>query len=114
MFESLNIIGVLLNEHPTSKVVIEGHTDNQPINNARFPDPPPHTGVGNYALSAARAMSVANYFVEEFNFNRNFIDAIPRGELQPIGDNNTSAGRAQNRRVEIRIYLDYNTALNEA
>jgi chemotaxis protein MotB len=108
-FAVLDFIGGHLLDFPMSRVVVEGHTDNIPINTARFPDPN-RSGEGNLALSAARAFGVANYFVTEFGYNRNFIDSIPRGEWMPIADNATPEGRAQNRRVEIRIYLDFYAA----
>lgn len=78
-----------------SMVEIEGHTDDVPINTTRFPD--------NWALSAGRATSVLQYFVSELEFSQERLKIAGYGEFKPIDSNLTSAGRANNRRVEIII-----------
>jgi outer membrane protein OmpA-like peptidoglycan-associated protein len=58
----------------------------------------------NQALSARRVNSVVAYAAERFNIPlRRFVNPTGLGETQPVGDNNTSEGRALNRRVEIRV-----------
>jgi outer membrane protein OmpA-like peptidoglycan-associated protein len=54
----------------------------------------------NDPLSRARAESVAHY-LEDRGVPSNRVEAVGRGEHEPIADNNTEAGRAKNRRVEI-------------
>lgn len=79
-----------LRNNPETNILIIGHTDN--------------TGAENYNidLSVHRAAAVKNYLVDnQIKSFRLSIDG--RGETEPIADNNTTAGRAQNRRVEIVI-----------
>ncbi|MDP7143033.1 MAG: OmpA family protein [Alphaproteobacteria bacterium] len=73
-------------------VIIEGHTDNRPISTPRFPS--------NWELSAARAVSVINYF-ESQGFPAQRMRAVAYGETKPIDTNNTVEGRQKNRRVQI-------------
>lgn len=77
-------------------ISIEGHTDNVPQNTKQYPD--------NMVLSMYRAYSVYTYFVDEKGFNENSISSTGRGEAVPVASNATVEGRAQNRRVEIKIY----------
>jgi len=75
-------------------ITITGHTDNVPIRNVSFPS--------NWELSAARASSVARLFVE-FEVTPKFITVSGRGDVEPLSDNDNNLGRAQNRRVVIKI-----------
>ncbi len=79
-----------LQRYPGSTVVVAGHTDN--------------TGSASYnqGLSARRANAVAAVLIANGVSNTR-IRTVGRGEDQPISSNLTSAGRAQNRRVEIVI-----------
>jgi len=78
-------------------VVVEGHTDNIPINTAQFPS--------NWDLSAARALNVLKFFIDNTEVNPGTIIAIGRGEYKPIAPNDLLENRSKNRRVE--IYLNY-------
>jgi outer membrane protein OmpA-like peptidoglycan-associated protein len=80
-----------LNENPTVKVEIQGHTDNI----GRDED--------NLLLSENRAKSVYDYVVSK-GVNANRLRYKGYGESQPIADNNTAAGRAKNRRTVFLIY----------
>ena len=82
-------------------ISIEGHTDNIPINNAEFPN--------NMKLSLERAYSVFEYFVYEKGYDPTTLQSLGKGEKVPIASNDTPEGRAQNRRVEIKIYNDINS-----
>ncbi len=76
-------------------VSVEGHTDNVPISSAQFPS--------NWELSSARAAVVIRKLVEAgIDFKR--LKAIGYADTQPIADNQTEAGRRQNRRVNIIIH----------
>ncbi len=57
----------------------------------------------NQVLSENRAKAVAGYLVEKAGFPAGKVATIGHGESQPVADNNTAAGRAQNRRVEITV-----------
>ena len=77
------------------KVGIEGHTDNVPIR---------HSGwKSNWELSAARAMSVLHYLVDENDVNPARLSATGYGEYRPVASNEAADGRQKNRRVEIVI-----------
>jgi len=84
-----NVIKVL-KKNPGVEVVIEGHTDSQGPEEL------------NEELSEKRAQSVMNYLVEN-GVNADRISAKGHGESRPIADNETAAGRAKNRRIEIQV-----------
>ncbi len=81
------------------EVLIEGHTDDSPINTDRFPT--------NWELSAARALSVLKYFQSK-GFPPEKLVAVGYGEYRPrekLPPNATSAQKAVNRRVEIFLRM---------
>ena len=87
---TLDSIASVLKEYPDSNITVSGHTDstgNDAINNP---------------LSVNRANSVANYLKQE-GIASSRITAVGYGSKQPVASNSTSDGRAQNRRVEIKI-----------
>jgi chemotaxis protein MotB len=92
----LQKIGTVLEKYADGTVDIEGHTDNIPISNARF--------ANNDELSDARALSIFYYLRDNTALNPADIKHSGRGDYVPIADNSTEAGRARNRRVEIKIY----------
>lgn len=94
-------VGQLLARYAQSTIEIEGHTDNVPIHNAKYGD--------NNELSSFRALSVFNYFMETTFLDPATIKHSGRGEYLPVADNATPEGRAQNRRVEIKIYHSLST-----
>ncbi len=83
------LAGVLRN-HPNLDLVVSGHTDS--------------TGSDSYnqKLSESRAKSVADYLIVS-GISPNRISYIGMGNSMPVASNKTSSGRAQNRRVEIKI-----------
>ena len=89
-------VGDAVKIYDDNTISIEGHTDNVPQNTAQYPD--------NMVLSMYRAYSVYTYFVDTKGFNVNSISSTGRGEAVPVASNATAEGRAQNRRVEIKIY----------
>ena len=92
-------IAALLRRYPTREVQVQGHTDDVQIS-ARLAE----RWETNWELSAARATRVLRYFVEVGNLDPRRASAAGMGEFRPIGDNNTRAGRRQNRRIEIVIF----------
>ena len=86
---------VIKSEFPRNHIIIQGHTDNQPIKHSA------HKFKSNEDLSVARAKSVAAYLQKEGVKNHMKIDGL--GETMPVADNKTAEGRAHNRRVEILI-----------
>ncbi|MCB0271772.1 MAG: OmpA family protein [Bdellovibrionales bacterium] len=81
-----------LKKFPDVKVEIQGHSDS--VGDETY----------NLNLSQKRAETVLEFLVAN-GVNRAQLSAVGYGETQPIADNNTSAGRAQNRRVELK-WLD--------
>ena len=91
------LAGVLANV-PEGRISITGHADNIPIAEKfqyRFPS--------NWELSSARAAAVARYLLKQANLEPSRIEVIGLSRYQPVADNDTEAGRAKNRRVEIII-----------
>src|SRR5688572_18212220 len=85
---SLNQIVKVLNENPTLKVKIEGHTDNVEKDNMK--------------LSENRAAAVKTYLVSKgISEDRIVVEGL--GSTMPVADNNTTAGKNRNRRVEIEV-----------
>ena len=89
---------ILIEELPTKNIGIAGHTDNVPI---RF-----SPWASNWELSTARATSVLHYLVD-VGVAPQRLSAIGYGEHRPVASNETSAGRAKNRRVEISILPEF-------
>jgi chemotaxis protein MotB len=90
----LDKIAVALLKYP-NMIRIEGHTDNVPIHNERFPS--------NWELSAARAINVAKYLINNHNIQPDRISTVGYSEYRPVASNDTPEGRAKNRRVDIVI-----------
>jgi chemotaxis protein MotB len=77
------------------RIEVEGFTDNVPIGpelKKRFPS--------NWELSAARATDVVRYLVSK-GVDPNALSAAGFGETRPVASNDTAAGKAKNRRIEI-------------
>jgi chemotaxis protein MotB len=92
----LQKVASILEKHADGTIDIEGHTDNVPISNYRF--------ANNDVLSDTRALSIFYYLRDNTLLNPADIKHSGRGDYVPIADNATEAGRARNRRVEIKIY----------
>jgi chemotaxis protein MotB len=78
-----------------SYIRVEGYTDNVPMKNDKFDS--------NWDLSVMRASNVAKAIISQSGIDPTKVSAVGYGEYRPTGDNNTSEGRAQNRRVDILI-----------
>lgn len=93
----IDSIGEMLLSYSEKNVIeVEGHTDNVPIHTAKY--------ANNNVLSSFRALAVAEYFINTKGVNPAKLKYSGRGEYVPVADNATPEGRAQNRRVEIKIY----------
>lgn len=86
----LNKVVQFLQDNPTVKIQLEGHTDNV------------GSAADNQKLSTARAYAVVNYLIEH-GIKGTRLMAKGFGATKPVADNKTEAGRAQNRRTELRI-----------
>lgn len=78
----------------THRVIVEGHTDDEPIRSAVFPS--------NWELSGARASSIVVVLIEN-GLRPDRLVAQGRSHTDPIASNSKASGRAQNRRVEILL-----------
>nr|WP_230942947.1 type VI secretion system protein TssL, long form [Burkholderia vietnamiensis] len=76
------------------KVTVLGYTDNVPIRSRQF--------ASNEALSEERATQVVQ-MLQSAGVPANRLEAVGKGDADPVGDNRTVQGRAQNRRVEIVV-----------
>lgn len=95
-YSVLNRVADVLNNQAANRdIAIEGHTDNQPIKKSKWKS--------NWELSTARATSVLHYLIDKKNLAPQRLSAIGYGEYRPVASNKTTAGRQQNRRVEITI-----------
>lgn len=92
----LGKVGEILKEFEDLQIVIEGHTDNIPISNAKYKN--------NLWLSTARAATVLEFFIDERGLSPEHMESSGRSEYDPVATNDTPEGRARNRRVEIKIY----------
>ena len=85
-----------LNEIPY-QIVVAGHTDNVPIGpglRQKFPT--------NWDLAGARAAHVTDLLETEGVPSKRMV-VVSFGEIQPVADNATAEGRAENRRIELRL-----------
>lgn len=81
----------LKQESSTAQLTVTGHTDS--VGSDAY----------NQKLSDRRAHSVVKYLVESGIPQGSFVSVTGAGESQPVADNKTADGRAQNRRTEIKI-----------
>jgi chemotaxis protein MotB len=94
---SIAEVAQLLAEIPDRKFQIEGHTDNVPISTAQYPS--------NWELASARAVTVLKTMVDA-GMPIERISAASYGDSKPALPNDTSEGRAANRRIEIVVVPD--------
>jgi chemotaxis protein MotB len=75
---------------------VDGHTDNVPLNSLG-------PIADNWELSQARALSVVRFMQNELGFDPSRMAATGFGEYRPVADQSTPEGRAQNRRIELKL-----------
>jgi chemotaxis protein MotB len=88
-------ISKLLVMNPPRNIIVSGHTDNVPIQNAEFES--------NWHLSVMRAVNFMKLLLENGQLDPRAFSAKGFGEYNPVADNKTKEGRQKNRRVEILI-----------
>lgn len=91
--ENLEELAETLKKYEDTEILIEGHTDS--VGTEEY----------NYDLSVDRAQSVTDYLTGLGVADNRFI-VKGYGESQPVADNDTKAGRQENRRVEVAIYAN--------
>ena len=95
--EIMSYIAELLNaeDFKDKFISIEGHTDNVPMNSAKYPS--------NWELSVGRSSNVVRFLVEDNNMDPKRISASGYSEYHPVASNENNENRAKNRRVDILI-----------
>jgi chemotaxis protein MotB len=92
----LERVGNVLKNTENKIIRVEGHTDNVAIHSKlqeQFPT--------NWELSAARAINVVRFLQDNIGIQAVRLQAIGMSEYHPVASNKTSAGRSQNRRIEL-------------
>lgn len=91
----LGKVAAVINDHDELNILVEGHTDNEPISNDCVKD--------NWDLSTQRATAIVRLLQEEHFVSPERLTAAGRAEFMPKADNQTEEGKAKNRRTEILI-----------
>jgi len=94
MEENLKKMAALMKAKPKVALQVEGHTDDVPINTARF--------ASNWELSSARAIAVIRFFISE-GIPPERLSAAGYADSRPIAPNDGPTNREINRRVEFRF-----------
>lgn len=93
--EILGKVATVISSRKGTEVMVEGYTDDVPINRADIRD--------NWDLSVRRATAVVRVLQDDHGVNPERLIAAGRSEYSPIQSNDTSAGRSANRRTRIVI-----------
>lgn len=91
----LSKVAKIINDYSTYDVLVEGNTDNVPISQPNIRN--------NWDLSCLRASSVVQVLQTSYGVDPKRLTAGGRGEYNPVADNSTDTGKAQNRRTQIII-----------
>jgi chemotaxis protein MotB len=92
--ESLDKVARILKESGR-EIVVEGHTDDEPIKTERFPS--------NWELSAARATKIVRYLILRHGIPASQLKVVAYADQKPLVPNSSEENRAKNRRIEIMI-----------
>ena len=90
-YHTLDDVVALLKSHTDLKIAVHGHTDNRGSSKM------------NRKLSAERAAACVQYFVEKGGIAAERLQSAGFGPDKPVAPNDSSDGRAKNRRVEFKI-----------
>jgi len=97
--EKLTRLAKIIQSLSTQRIVVEGHTDSVPIGIGLK-----HKFESNWELSVSRAAAAVRHLQSKTEIDPRSLTAAGFGEHQPIAENDTEAGRRQNRRVEVVLY----------
>jgi chemotaxis protein MotB len=90
----LDELAATLREGGETRISVEGHTDNVPVQGGQF--------ASNWDLASARANAVARYLLDH-GFEPSRLQSVSYADTRPVATNESEAGRAANRRVELEI-----------
>ena len=93
--ETLSKIAKIITDYKDYDVLVEGNTDNVPINQKNIRN--------NWDLSALRASSVVQALQNQYGVDPKRLSAAGRGEYNPVASNDTEKGKQRNRRTQIII-----------
>jgi chemotaxis protein MotB len=93
--QTLSKIAKIIKDYKDYDVLIEGNTDNVPINKTNIRN--------NWDLSALRASSVVQALQNDYGVDPKRLTAGGRGEYNPVASNDTEVGKQRNRRTQIII-----------
>jgi chemotaxis protein MotB len=96
---ALDRLAASLRAHDQSEaleITVEGHTDDRPVRGKHRT---------NWELSTERATAVVAWLIERHQFRPMHLSAAGYGQWRPVASNETSEGRARNRRVDILVRL---------
>jgi len=94
---ALGSLAAAINEYPNLKVIVVGHTDDQKFTKK---------GMDNWSLSTERANGVVRILRDSYNVDPARLTAAGKGKWDPVAENGTAEGRAQNRRTDIILNPD--------
>ncbi len=105
--EAFNILDVVYEKIKglDNEIIVEGHTDNLPINTEKFPS--------NWELSTTRATNVLRYLLKKNAKLSGKISAAGYADTKPLAVNDTPENRKKNRRVDIIILKSMDEILAE-
>ena len=92
--KAIQELSKVLANNPDINVLIEGHTDNVPYNGNEMIE-------NNWDLSTKRATEVLKLILSSSSIDAQRLTAAGRGKFMPVASNETEAGRAKNRRIEV-------------
>lgn len=98
--ETLSKIAKIITDYKDYDVLVEGNTDNVPVNAAAASM---KNIRNNWDLSCLRASSVVQYLINRFGVAPKRLTAGGRGEFNPLVNNDTELGKQRNRRTQIII-----------
>lgn len=102
--KALGILANVLKNNKDFNILVEGHTDNVPIDTKRYHD--------NWDLSVDRATSIVRILQDDYSVDPLRLTASGRGEYFPKASNSTASGRAKNRRTEIILSPDFSELMD--
>ena len=103
--QAIKQIAQVLEKNPDIRIMVEGHTDNVPYNGSgQVKD--------NWDLSVKRATSIVRIITQSSDVNPSQLIAAGRSEYLPVASNETTQGKAKNRRTEIILTPDLSELYN--
>jgi chemotaxis protein MotB len=99
MVPALEAIAKTVRDHPDWNVFVEGFTDSKKVLEEYQEQYP-----SNWELGAFRSCAVVRYMTNNLDLSAERFAAVSYGPYQPVADNDTPEGRAQNRRVRLTLH----------